>query len=280
MISNLCYESYSVFYHAWFIIVVWMQLYAFFHLCQFLWAKCVFLFYLWRWPIESNATLSLFYIVQLAIGSWEFTELSSQNYIALWLEPWLLPHDITNTKSTCSHYLGLQKTGQTLQHSCFWGKGKPGVFCCTKAKLICSLGGLLMQLAQGDRASVNSSNIWRVLSGCPGVSGSTWEQQIWMRPRRREGCVWMWQNSLGSWPAPCTSLYCWWAWDADTWGIWHSVSSPHFNECTASTVSRLNESRGKREHIWKWILDFRSKRFRPRMGTSSRGERRLSSALL
>lgn len=164
MISNLCYKSYSVFYHAWFISVVWMQLHAFFHLCQFLRAKRVFHFYLWRWPIESNATLSLFYTVQLAIASWEFTELSSQNYIALWLEPWLLPHDITNTKSTCSHYLGLQKTGQTLQHSCFWGKGKPGVFCCTKAKLICSLGGLLMQLAQGDWASVNSGNIWRVLN--------------------------------------------------------------------------------------------------------------------
>lgn len=150
MISKLCYKSYSVFYHVWFISVVWTQFHAFFHLCQFLWAKRVFCFYLWRWPIESNATLSLFYIVQLAIASWEFTELYCRSYIALWLRPWLLPHDITNTKSTCSHYLSLQKTGQTPQHSCFWGKGKPGVFCCTKAKLICSLGGLLMQLAPGD----------------------------------------------------------------------------------------------------------------------------------
>lgn len=113
--------------------------------------------------------------------------------------------------------------------------------------------------------------------GHPGVSGSTWEQQIWMRPRRQEDCVWIWQNSLGSWPAPCSSLHCWWVWDADTGGIWHS---PHFNECTVSTVSRLTESRGKREHIWKWILDSRSKRFRLRMGTRSRGERWLSSALL
>lgn len=140
-----------------------MQLHAFFHLSQILWAKRALCFYLWRWPIESNATLSLFYIVQLAIASRGSTELPSQNYIALWLEPWLLPHDITNTKSTCSHYLGLQKTGQTLQHSCFWEKIKPGVFCCTKAKLICSLSGLLMQLALRYWASVNSGNIWRVL---------------------------------------------------------------------------------------------------------------------
>lgn len=92
-----------------------------------------------------------------------------------------------------------------------------------------------------------------------------------MRLRRQEGCVWMWQNSLGSWPVPCSSLHCWWAWDADTGGIWHAAPSPHFNECTASTVSRLNESRGKREHIWKWILDFRSKCFCPRTAQGAEG---------
>lgn len=140
-----------------------MQLHVFFHLCQFLWARHAFHFYPWRWPIESNAMLSLFYIVRVAIASWRFTELSSQNYIALWLEPWLLPYDITNTKSTCSHYLSLHMTGQILQYSCFWGKRKPGVFCCTKAKLICSHSRLLMQLAQGDWASVNPGNIWRFL---------------------------------------------------------------------------------------------------------------------
>lgn len=183
----------------------------FFHLCQFLQAKRVFCFYLWRWPIESNAILSLFYIVQLAIASWEFTELSSQNYIALWLEPWLLPHDITNTKSTCSHYLGLQKTGQTLQCSCSWGKGKPGVFCCTKAKLICSLSGLLMQVARGTahQSTPATSGGSFTGPGHPGVLGSTWERQIWMMLQRQEGCVWMWKNRLGSWPAPCSSLHCW-----------------------------------------------------------------------